>query len=411
MEQITLTERTAAECRLSPADVDFLLAEHATHVQLAPTGQRSLYRLTPAHYVGMIGCPSSRLVIRPKIPLTNLFALLDPAAPLTTTEDQAAAAPGAEAFAFLAARLAQFLSAQGTAGLHRAYAERFREGPFLQGRLDLPSQVREAPGRKDRLHSCSEDFTVDVPCNQVPRATAELVLASPLLGESIRAALRQGLRAFAEVQPVALRAAVFAEALPAGSDPQARESYRLVLDLCRLLFEGLSPRQAAGPTSCPTFLLDMERVFERYCTAHCVTAFADASAMGTGFTVSVQPLIQANAPVVGQPNLQVRPDLTIDWDGQPVLVLDAKWKRLGKLPLVTENIYQVLAYCTVLGAQRAVLVYPGRRDRSWEYRLARAPTQVSIRTVRVVGPLTACARSAQRLTRIVRRASSKVAFP
>src|SRR5262249_23725911 len=152
-------------------------------------------------------------------------------------------------------RLAQFLTRQGAAGLHRAYAERSQDGPFLQGRLDLPEQVREPPGRKDRLHSCYEDFTVDVPCNQVPRATAELVLASPLLGENSRAALRHGLTAFAEVKPVPLHAASFAEALPGGSDPRSRETYRLMLDLCRLLFEGLSPRQVSGPTSCPTFLL------------------------------------------------------------------------------------------------------------------------------------------------------------
>jgi 5-methylcytosine-specific restriction enzyme subunit McrC len=151
----------------------------------------------------------------------------------------------------------------------------------------------------------------------------------------------------------------------------------------------------------------MERVFERFCTAHVVAAFADAPATAARFTVSIQQFIEANTPVPGQPDLHIRPDLTIDRHGQPVLVLDAKWKRLGKLPLVTENLYQVLAYCTALGARQAVLVYPGRRDRSWEYRLSRARIQITIRTLRVVGPQEACTRSARRMTQVVRRASSR----
>jgi 5-methylcytosine-specific restriction enzyme subunit McrC len=171
------------------------------------------------------------------------------------------------------------------------------------------------------------------------------------------------------------------------------------------LFEGLSPRQAAGATACPTFLLDMERVFERYCTTHCAAAFADNAEAAAGLTVSVQPFIRAAVPVTGQPDFHMRPDLTVDRGGQPVLVLDAKWKRLEKLPLVTANVYQVLAYGLALGARRAVLIYPGQRDRCWEYRLARAPIRLTVRTLRVVGSLEACARSVRRLTRWLRRTS------
>ena len=86
----------------------------------------------------------------------------------------------------------------------------------------------------------------------------------------------------------------------------------------------------------------------------------------------------------------------IERDGRPVAVLDAKWKRLRGTPLVTEDVYQVLAYAAALGVDRAVLVYPGRRNRVWEYALARAPVVVEVRTLRVLGSREACARSLQR---------------
>src|SRR5207245_2240159 len=105
---------------------------------------------------------------------------------------------------FLAARLAQLLTQRAAAGLHRAYAERATHGPFLQGRLDVSAQLRDPHGRKDRVHCRHEEFTADVPCNQVPRATAERVLHSPLLGEAVRADLQRSLAPYAEVSSVPL---------------------------------------------------------------------------------------------------------------------------------------------------------------------------------------------------------------
>jgi 5-methylcytosine-specific restriction enzyme subunit McrC len=255
--------------------------------------------------------------------------------------------------------------------------------------------LREPDGRKDQLHCRYEDFTADVPCNQVPKATAELVLRSPLLSEGVRSALRQALDAFAGIQSTALDAASLAVAVP----DALTEAYRPLLDLCRLVAEGLAAGQAAGTTSCPAFLLDLERVFERYLTQGMVRAFPASGRLD----VAVQQLYCANQPVAGQPDLHLRPDLTVHCGERAVLVIDAKWKRLQGTPLVTEDLYQVLAYCTALQARRAMLVYPGRRDRVWKYKLARVPVCVAIHTLRVTGSREECARSLRRLGQAARR--------
>src|SRR6516165_465258 len=105
-----LRERRTRECRLARADADLLLAEHRPHVEVVPTGCRGRYRLTPAGHVGTIVLPTRRLVIRPKVPLVNLFHLLDPASPPPASEDRADTAAGAEALDFLAGRLARLLA-------------------------------------------------------------------------------------------------------------------------------------------------------------------------------------------------------------------------------------------------------------------------------------------------------------
>jgi len=84
------------------------------------------------------------------------------------------------------------------------------------------------------------------------------------------------------------------------------------------------------------------------------------------------------------------------------VVVDAKWKDLAGSPLLTHDIYQVLAYCTALGVGRGVLVYPGRRSRAWDYEMMGTPIRLTVCTVRVVGDREACTRSLRRLGRALR---------
>jgi 5-methylcytosine-specific restriction enzyme subunit McrC len=389
MRTVLLTERVGSDCRLAPADVEFLLAEHRAHLELTPTRQRGSYRMTPTGHVGTILGPKCRFLIRPKIPVGNLFHLLDPMGPLPVLEDRTAAEAAPNLLDFLAGRLAMLLTERAAAGLHRTYAERSDAGPFLLGRLDLPAQLRGANGRKDRLHCRYEEFTSDVPCNQVPKTTATRVLMSPLLGDTARAALQTALQAFAEVRTVPLGSDTFAEVLT----DRLAEAYRPLLTLCRLLADGLAAGKTSGLLPTPAFLLDMERVFEGYVTQ----GVRDGYAESLREVVRVQPLYAANRPMVGQPDLQLRPDLLIERGGRPVLAIDAKWKALAGSPLVTADVYQMLAYCTALGVRRGVLVYPGRRNRVWHYPLARVPIHLEIRLLRVTGSRATCRRSLQRL--------------
>ncbi|HEX5272799.1 MAG TPA: hypothetical protein VFW33_20015 [Gemmataceae bacterium] len=389
-----LRERRPRDCRLTRADVDVLLAEHRPHVEVIPTGRRGLYRLTPAGHVGTIVLPTRRLVIRPKVPLANLFHLLDPAAPPPVSDDRAETVPGTEGLDFLAGRLATLLAERAAAGLHRGYAERSGRGPFLQGRLDVGAQVRQGGARKDALHCRFEEFTADVPCNRVPKAVAELLLRSPLAGERARSAVRQALGGFETVRAGALGPDSFAEAEPG----PLTEEYRPLWDLCRLLADGLAPGGREGATACPAFLLDMGRVFEGYVTRGVVASFAGRDR----YRVEVQPRYAANRPVAGRPDIHVRPDVLVARDGEPRVVVDAKWKDLAAAPPPPDDVYQVLAYCTALGAGRGVLVYPGRRDRTSDYDMRGAPVRLTVRALRVVGGREDCERSLRRLGRSLR---------
>jgi 5-methylcytosine-specific restriction enzyme subunit McrC len=383
---IFLTERVPHCCRLTSADVDFLLAQHRRHVELVPTGERRRYRLVARGQVGTLVAPTCRLVIRPKVPLVNLLALLDPGLRLSLQDDAVAPAAEPDLLDFLAGRLAQAMRERAAAGLQRGYRERAEQGPFLQGRLDIPAQLRQGPGRKEHLHSRFEDFTADVPCNQAPRWTAARLLGLPFLTAPTRLALEQAVEGFAGVGAVAPSwNTLEPAALPAEYGP--------LLHLCRLLADALPPSEEAGTAPAAAFLLDLERLFEGYLTRQVTAAFGGRKS----WAVAVQPGCVVSPPCPGPPELLLRPDLVLERGGRRCCVIDAKWKRLPRRAVLTDDLYQLLAYCTALGVGRGALVYPGSRDHGWEYELAGSAVCILIATLRVVGSRERCEKSGRRL--------------
>jgi 5-methylcytosine-specific restriction endonuclease McrBC regulatory subunit McrC len=378
---LLLTERKTTRCRLPPAVVDFLLARHARHLAIVPTARRHTYRVTPAGRVGRIDAPGCRLIIQPKIPLRNLFFLLDPAAELPEQTGQDPT-PEQAVLDWLAAKLLGLLHEHLALGLQRGYAEQAVQGQYLQGRLDVAAQLREQ--RPGQLHCVHDQFTADLPCNQALRAAGEALADCWLVGEGLRSGLRRALSGFPEVTSLPLTPDLVERAqrerVPAGYEP--------LLDLCGLLAGSIT----AGTT--PAFLLDLERIFEAYVTRVTQAALAEVE----GVTVEVQQTTRRESPT--GPPLSLRPDIHILRSTHSAMVLDAKWKRLPADAVLPEDVYQVTAYCTALGAPCGVLVYPGRRERVQDYALG--AVRLSIRTLDVAGSLSRCRRAQRRLGRWLR---------
>jgi 5-methylcytosine-specific restriction enzyme subunit McrC len=389
-----LIERRSHLYRLAPAEVDYLLAHYCTAIEVLPTDRRHVYRLTPAGVAGVIVTPRRRIVISSKVPLRNLLLLLDPADDPPAVRDTVRPSDGSEVIDLLAGQLALRMSERSSAGLHRAYRETTAQGAYLVGRLDVAEQLRQQSRGKEQIHSLHDEFTADVPCNRVPRSVATGLLASGLLGPAVRERLAAALLPFAHLEEISLTSDVLARL----QRERVPVEYGPLLDLCRLLIDSLAPASSAGKVPAPAFLLPLEKLFERYVTRAVREAFADED----GVQVSPQETSHVGEPVVGQPEVHVRPDIRIQRAGATLLVLDAKWKNLPTRAVITEDFYQALAYCTVLGASRAVLVYPGRRRRIWEYTIGRKNARVEVRTLDVSGDAERCRRAQERLGRALR---------
>ncbi|MCU0704726.1 MAG: McrC family protein [Fimbriiglobus sp.] len=350
----SLTERRTV-VRALPRAVAAELAERFSHaVEVAPTFDRRRYKLTARGYVGWVRVGGHTITFRPKRPWHEVRCLFGGSGNAVTGCDAtrpvaASPVPQPDLLSLLATRLAALMLDRAAAGLARGYVEREITAGTLRGRIDLARQLRQPTLQPTLFDQIADEWTPDIPCNRIPKATALRLLAEPGLSGEAREALTRAVAAFAEVSDS-----------PASVSGPPPEPYRELLDWCDLI-------------GTENVLVSLERAFEGYVTR----AFREA--LGEAVRPQRWIELQPDTLAVGS-RLTLTPDLTVLRDSIPVCVWDAKWKRPEP---TSSDVHQALAYAAVLGVPACGLVYPGRR---WKLETLTAPSGVTLQLLRL--PLT-----------------------
>ena len=383
---ISLVERRTRVVKLPRAEVDFLLGHARNIIEVTPTFERRVYRLTARGHVGFIDGPQLRYAIAPKIPWPNLCMLLGLAS------DRGGDVAGAETaepegglLGAFATEFADQLDEVVRVGLVAGYGEAEAVSTFLRGKLRTADQMRDVAARAfpDRFHIDEPVFDLHTPWNRVPKATASALLRRGGLPEAIRRRVEASALPLATVPDVPATEADFTAAL---SEPRVA-AYRPLLEVCQLILNGLNVANPLG-TAGGAFLIDLGRAFERYLTTALVLAFTERP----GWVVDEQPRY-----TLGETDLQ--PDIVVRYNGSPRAVLDAKWKTATP---EAGDLHQILAYATLTGADHVGLVYPGVKYGRAHCTTPDGRVRVSIFRLRVVGSADDLERSVGRLARALR---------
>ncbi len=374
---IELIERRTRTVRLPRSEVDFLLGHARGVIEVTPTFERRVYRLTARGHVGVIDGPKGRYAIGPKIPWPNVCMLLG-ARPKGTAGERAE--PEGGLLGALANEFADRLDAVVRSGLVAGHGEEEGTSRFLRGRLRAAEQMRDAAARAfpDRFHVDQPVFDLHTAWNRVPKATASALLRRGGLPESIRKRVQDAAVPLLLVPDVPATETDFADAY---AEPRA-VAYRPLLDICRVILDGLKAANPLG-TDAGAFLVDLGKAFEDYVAAGLKRAVAEP-------TLPKRQALEVEAhPAFPLGPTELRPDVLIRKEGRPHAVLDAKWKAADP---EAADLHQVLAYATLTGVDHVGLVYPGLTDARGQLTTPDGRVRVSVLRLRVVG-------SAGKLTR------------
>jgi 5-methylcytosine-specific restriction enzyme subunit McrC len=334
--------------------VDWLVEHRMVAAQYRQSGE---WELTAARKVGVVRVGDVTLRVTPKVAVSRLVWMLGWAqkagwqsgGPVELDESADLVAALAEAFARQAERALQ-------RGLLYGYKTVDADLAVLRGRIRTDDQLRRRFGLPVPLAVRFGDHLADIAENQILRAAATRLLRLPGVGLATRARLRS-LRALLE----GVADLPGGRPWPVWRATRLNARYHDALRLAEVVLASRAFEVDPGRLRVDGFMVDMYQLFEDFVTATLSTALQDHGGRCTA---------QDRHSLDDEELIPVRPDLLWRVGGHIRAVVDAKYKAEKLSGFPQSDLYQVAAYATAYGLDRAHLVYAKGHElaRSWTVR-------------------------------------------
>jgi len=336
--------RSGVERLLTPEQGRSLAASGV--VTAAPSPYRlGAWQIGPAGKVGAARVDGIEIHIKPKVPIARLLFLVGYARYAAAWRPQTVSVAEAADLVPAAAQALWRQTEQAThQGLLPGYILVEESSQVLRGRLRESEQLHRHHGLPLPLEIQYDEFTIDIPENRILRTACERMLSVPRVDAESQRMLRRLLRDFSDVTPLHR-----GEQIPGWQATRLNARYHAALQLAELILRATSVEHESGTVAVNGFLLDMPRLFEDFVTV----ALREALVSAYGGRVDDQD--QNHFDEAGQVHL--RPDIVWKVRGSAVAVIDAKYKAEKPAGYPNADLYQLLAYCTVLGLRSGHLVY------------------------------------------------------
>lgn len=335
-------------------------------VDVVATGEPGSWLLVPSGRVGAVACGDLHVRVDPKVTIDRIVFMLGyTLRGISWRDSTVEVEEHAEIVHVLAEVFARAVATALKPGMLQGYRTVEEALPVVRGRIRIDEQMKRRPGMLLPIEVAFDDFTVDIAENQILGAAITALLRNPHVDPVVRRRLSALALQFADVSRLTARAA-----LPHWRRTRLNQRHEIPLRLAELILAGSSFEHRVGSLRVEGFVLDMPRIFEDFLTC----ALRDA----------LQPLRPGSA-VVGQFStcldeeqiIALRPDVVwLDQLEQPVAVVDAKYKAEKPAGFPNADVYQALAYATVLNLPDVHLIYAKGNEPVRTYHVRHSPVRV-----------------------------------
>jgi 5-methylcytosine-specific restriction enzyme subunit McrC len=366
--RLELTEWQENEVHLTPEQAAALAGCQAD-LQVSSSRSPGVYRVAPTSIVGAFSGPDFDLLIRPKLDVDRLFRILG----YTEGYDVLAADAVLEgvdevthafAHAFLAAAERAF-----TRHVVSSYQRRDEALLGVRGRIRFADQLRRRQSLPIPTEVTYDDHTIDTPENRLIKCALQVVTRLPFLTSTIRSRAVRLIRSLEGVSDIRFTSST----LPKVRRTRLNRHYGPAPEMAALIVKASSVELRPGREPFSAFFIDMNPLFEEFLFKALGERLDGLGAWHRG-----KPVAFDAAGTVG-----MQPDLSL-WRGSDcVFVGDAKYRSTSTG--YTDDLYQLLAYCQVLGLEQGVLFYADASSDT-EHEVVRAGTRLRIASVDLALP-------------------------
>ncbi|MFN6513297.1 MAG: McrC family protein [Nostoc sp. CreGUA01] len=306
---------------------------------------RNSWKLKAKGWVGYITVtPELHLKINPKVPIQNLFGMLEYAYNLKGFRFLKGLMDCESLEDFynnLAHILADKILERCRKGLYRTYLPKTQQLSYVRGRLDV-QQIIQKPWNV-KLKCNYEEHTADVKENQILAWTLYIIGRSSLCSERVSPTIR---KAYHALQGLVTLQPCSAEDCIARQYNRLNEDYELLHNFCRFFLENSSPSYEIGNYKTLPFIVDMGHLYEFFVAEWLKKNTPQGYFFKQQYTTEISQ------------NRQFIIDLLLcdAATGKAIAVLDTKYKALEQA--VNTDIHQMISYANTTKCSQAFLIYP-----------------------------------------------------
>jgi len=330
----------AQDVELSFDQVDALRNVAGNAIGITPGRRRDSWNLRATSYVGAVRVGDLVVMIRPKIPLENLFYMLSAGQGTVDFGTGLVGFEEDELLPALAAFYERLVAHTLRRGVLKAYKEHNEMLVALRGRIDIPAMLRTG-GMPAPISCRFDELSIDIPENQILRAAADILATYPDISPMVRRNLRRTVGVLDGVEVVDPRA------VPSVNLTRLNRYYEPALRMAQVILRSGGIKDRSGRLEASTFLIDMNHLFERFVTVQLRRFLAGR--------LEVRDQVKTYLDTGRQ--VTMYPDLVFYRRGVPVLVADVKYKLTDDGLGRTADYYQLMAYCSALDLPSGILIY------------------------------------------------------
>jgi 5-methylcytosine-specific restriction enzyme subunit McrC len=264
---------------------------------------------------------------------------------LTAQEDAPLAPRAGSLYDVLVARFLEETHGLLREGLTRSYREVEENSPAFRGRLLVTPHLRTNRVHKERFYVAYEVHDTDNLPNRILHRALERVCRTSSSMDLLHRA-EAALASFPDVSTAPIRSAEWS--VLDRLDRRTRR-YRQALTLARMVLIDERPDLRWGGREVMALLFDMNSLFEAYLT--------QVLRGLPGCRIRSQSRVRFWTPTTGTSSW-MKPDLIVEREGEPPLVIDAKWKVPKRDRPDDGDLRQIFAYLHAYDGVRGALVYP-----------------------------------------------------
>lgn len=320
-------------------------------VEVRPERDGSWLLLPRTNRVGAVRVGAVDVVVHPKARFSSVLFMLGYARDPGFQSELIAGDASDDLWPLVAETLNRLVERALLRGVIQGYVTRDDALPLVRGRIRTADQMARHHGAPLPLEVTYDEYDADIAENRILRAALTRMQGV----QRLPIVLRRRLGHLA-ARLTGARHLVPGAPLPPWRPSRLNAAYQPALRLSGLVLRDVGVGTGVGKQPVASFVVDMATVFEDFVTTAIRESLASLSPGGVTHGQYSDVLdIGARIPI--------RPDIVHTVRGEPVAVLDAKYKLAtdaGGYP--TADFYQMLAYCTALGLERGTLVYAGSRE-------------------------------------------------